>query len=254
MRLKQTVWIFILLVLTFSAVAAPPFLTESQTSGESGLIIKYPQQPFYLTGSSMDMHFHVFNSTGHPIDDSITSCFIHVYNSTENHLLKKAATYDNYDFEVELGSNITSVVGYYSYIFQCVNDDVGGFVGEAFEITDTQNKEQQISGSVLAVLILSPMIFGIFLLIAALALNPEEHPALRIFMILLSFMTYIISAWFGVISIIRFYNFPEMQAGLASSIWIIGIMISVIIIYFLIYAFYKATHAAAQRKKEEMLQ
>ena len=110
------------------------------------------------------------------------------------------------------------------------------------------------SGQPIAAIIISPLVFGLFLLIAALNLNPDEHGVIRIFMILLSFTTYFMTAWFGVLTIINYYSFDPMQNAIASSIWIFGSMFGVIVIYFLIYAFYKATRQAAQEKDEMMLQ
>lgn len=104
------------------------------------------------------------------------------------------------------------------------------------------------------VIIITPLIFGLFLLIGALILEPLEHGAIRIFMILLSLLTYFISSWFGVLALIEFYTFTAMQEAIVTGVWILGTMISVIITYFVIYAFYKSTHAAAQKENEMMLQ
>lgn len=106
----------------------------------------------------------------------------------------------------------------------------------------------------IAAIILTPLIFGFFLIFGAYLLDPEEHPILRVFMMLLSLMTYFVSSWFGMLAIVQYYDFSPMQEAIATAVWVFGIMIFVIVAYFMIYAFYKGTHAAAQRKKEMMLQ
>lgn len=103
-------------------------------------------------------------------------------------------------------------------------------------------------------IIMTPLIFGAFLIFGAYMLDPEEHGVIRIFMLLLALLTYFISSWFGALAIIEFYTFNAMQEAIVTGVWILGSMIVVLIFYFLIYAFYKAAHAAAQRKKEMMLQ
>jgi hypothetical protein len=255
---KGLIYLVLFLFLIISVVGVKPVATQIEI-GADLLAIEYIKNPYLTVADSITLHFHVFNSTGVPRDNTTTSCIIHVYNSTQSHILIQTAKFDDvYDFEVVLGSNITTVVGYYQYIFQCSPLEQGGeqygFISDYFEITDTTEKEKDVNGSILAVMILLPILFGLMLLIGSLSLNPEEHPVLRIFLMLLSFMTYLISSWLGVINVIRYYNFDELQNSTVTSVWIAGIMIGVIIIYFLIYAFYKGIHASAQKQKEMMLQ
>jgi len=110
------------------------------------------------------------------------------------------------------------------------------------------------SGQPLAVIIISPLILGLFFILSAFVLDPNEHNVLRIFLILLSMVTFFMSSWLGALTIIKYYDFDPMQEAIVTGVWVFGTMIVVIVIYFLIYAFYKGVHAAAQRKKEMMLQ
>ena len=217
-------------------------------------MIEFPHQPYYIAVSSMTFHFHVFNSTGNILDNTTTSCLIHVYNASNKHILIQDATYEDDDFEVSFGSNISDTIGYFSYIFQCSNPSEAGFVADTFEITNTVNIEPNVSGSPLAALILAPMIFGILLLFGALVLDPEEHAVMRIFLMLLSFTTYFMSAWFGVQALVRYYGFIDLQDSTTLTVFIIAGCLFVIVSYFIIYAFYKSVYAAAQKKKEMMLQ
>jgi hypothetical protein len=80
----------------------------------------------------------------------------------------------------------------------------------------------------------------------------EDHVVLKIFLFLLSLCSYFISAYFSMISLIKFYVFPELNDALVLSVVLIGFILFVILCYFLLYIFSKATHAAAMNKKEKM--
>lgn len=112
---------------------------------------------------------------------------------------------------------------------------------------------EDTGGNPIAIIIMSPMILGLFFLIGAALLDQEEHGVLKIGLILLSFMTYFMTAWMAVQTLIKYYDFAELQESTAIGVMTFGIMIGVIVTYFLIYAFYKAIHAAAQKKDEMML-
>lgn len=111
-----------------------------------------------------------------------------------------------------------------------------------------------VSGFPIAAIILSPMILGFFFMLGAFILDPEEHGVLRIFFVLFALLTYYLSAWFGILTIVQYYSFDPLQDAIGKSVFIVGAVMFTIIAYFLIYAFYKATHAAAQQKQEMMLQ
>lgn len=111
-----------------------------------------------------------------------------------------------------------------------------------------------VSGYPIAAIIISPLILGFLLLVGAFLMDKEEHPILRIFLMLFSFMTYFLSAWMGLQTIVNYYTFDPLQDSLTTSVWVFGGAVVLIIVYFLIYAFYKAAHTAAQNEKERMLQ
>ena len=254
MKKISIIFLMFMIVTSINIIAAPPFIAE-QSSGSAGLFIKTPQQPYYLANTNgIDFHFHVFNETGYPLTNITVNCLLHIYNSTGNHVLKSIASYDEPDFEVEINSTISNNPDYYSYIFQCNTTNKGGFIGETFEISTTQNKESSVSGSILAIMILLPMLFGIMLLLGSFLLDPIEHNVLRIFLLFFSFITYFISSWFGVMSLIRYYNFVELTNSTITSVWIAGVMLFVILSYFMIYIFFQISQKAAQNKKEMMLQ
>lgn len=110
-----------------------------------------------------------------------------------------------------------------------------------------------VSGYPIAAIILSPLILGFLMLAGASLIDSEEHPILRIFLVLFAFMTYFLTAWMGVQTIVNYYTFDALQDSLTTSVWVFGGAMVVILCYFLIYAFWKASETAAQNDRERRL-
>jgi F0F1-type ATP synthase membrane subunit b/b' len=54
------------------------------------------------------------------------------------------------------------------------------------------------------------------------------------------------------VGLVKYYNFPELQNAIAFSIYIIGTVFFVLLLYFITYVFYKAIKTAAKAKAEEL--
>ena len=104
---------------------------------------------------------------------------------------------------------------------------------------------------ILAAIILLPMILAIMMLIASATLDGEEHPALKVALFLLSIIPFFASMHFGMLSVVKFYDFPELQNAIGDTTYWVGIMFFILITYFIIYLFYKAVHSAAQKREEQ---
>lgn len=253
MRLKYILFLLLTIFISFSVMAVNPHtLIDSTAQSGGGIIIRYITVPELISADALGFHFHVFNSSGYILTNTTADCNIHIYNNSNTQILKQNAVFDGGVFEINLGSNITNRVGTYNYIFTCNSTNEAGFVGHYFNIVDMETTET-VSGEVLSVMILLPFIFGLMLLIGSFALDPAEHPVLRTFMMLLSFMTYFISTWIGIQTIIKYYNFPDLQDSTTTAVFIFGVVMFIILSYFMIYSFYKAVHISAQKKKEMML-
>jgi hypothetical protein len=100
-------------------------------------------------------------------------------------------------------------------------------------------------------MVLLPLLFAIIFMIGSLTMG-TDHVALKIFLFLLSLCSYFSSAYFGIISLVKFYIFPELNDALSLSVVIIGFILFVVICYFIIYIINKGVHAAAQKKNEEL--
>lgn len=119
--------------------------------------------------------------------------------------------------------------------------------GTTREVISRPERENMI----IAVIILMPMLLGFILLWAANGLG-EDHAVIRLFMFLLSPIMFIVSLHFGVVSLVKFYNFPELQDTIGDTIYWFGIVLGVIITYFIIYLFIKMVHTMAEKKNQRI--
>lgn len=104
---------------------------------------------------------------------------------------------------------------------------------------------------IISILIALPIIFAIALIIYAVNLD-KEHGILKTFLGLLSFALFWLSAQFAMTSIIKFYNFPELQNTLASAVRITGYVFIIIVVYWFIYLIYKMVKDYRMKKQERM--
>jgi uncharacterized membrane protein (DUF441 family) len=135
--------------------------------------------------------------------------------------------------------NVTQGEG--DYIVRLCDDST-----REIKVTDTTGDKTMI-----AVLILVPLILGLFLLIGSATMG-EEHGILRIFMFLLTFILFFTSLHFGMLGVVKFYNFPELQEAIGSTTYWVGIVFGVIVAYFCIYAIIKMIETIAKRKRQKL--
>lgn len=248
---KIDVWIFIFLLLVIPVIAVPPF--EEASNPSVGFDIKYPAFDILKQNTAFEFEFHVYNkSTGKPINAGI-GCYFHLYNSSGKHiaeLVDNTVSHD-YDYGFDIGGGNFSNVGMYSYLVQCNNSELGGFVDAPFEVSPMGNYREK-SNILLAILTLLPMLLGIFFLIGASTLNNEDHAPMKIILFLLSIVTFFASLHMAMIGIVRMYNLPEIESAIGNWTYWFGIVFFVIVVYFLIYLFYTMVHKAAEKKKERL--
>lgn len=97
-----------------------------------------------------------------------------------------------------------------------------------------------------AALIIVPMLLGLILLAGAATLG-RQHTPLKVFLFLMSVLPFFASMHFGLVAVIKFFDWPEMQDAIASTLWWVGISFAVIVIYWFIYWLY----SLAQNMKEK---
>ena len=163
----------------------PPFQSGSTYVSEK-LEIAYPKLEYFESESNFTLHFHVFNSTGFPLNVSTTTCTMHLYDSQDAHILKTIMKFeDEYDYEANINTSIIKKDGAYSYIVQCLNDQQGGFVSGSFQVVNQARNKALSNGRILASVI-GLGILAFFFLLLAFSLDKEDHFLLKLFAVFFS--------------------------------------------------------------------
>jgi hypothetical protein len=111
--------------------------------------------------------------------------------------------------------------------------------------------ERDSGNMIIAVLVMLPILFAFILLIAALSMG-DTHAILKTFLFLLSFVMFWVSLHFGLTALIKFYNFPEMQELIGTTVEWTSWILFAIISYFFIYMIYLIFKNIAEKKKEKL--
>lgn len=112
--------------------------------------------------------------------------------------------------------------------------------------------EEEEDKMIIAIIILLPMILSIMFLIGAAILDQKEHKTLKIFLFLLSPLPFFVSMNIAIMSVVKFYDFPELQNLIGSTTYWFGWVFFVIIVYFIIYLFYTVVNHISQKKQERL--
>ena len=91
---------------------------------------------------------------------------------------------------------------------------------------------------IIAIIILLPMLLGLFMVFGAWSLDQETHAPLRIFLFLMSTVTFWTSMHFGLLSLIEFFEFEALEDMVATTIFWSGWVFGAILAYFMIYLIY----------------
>ena len=100
-------------------------------------------------------------------------------------------------------------------------------------------------------LIFLPMLLSLIIIIGAVMMN-EEHAVFKIFLFLLSIVPFFASMNFGLLAVIRYFDWPELQELIGTTVWWFGLMFVVIVSYFIIYVMYVLFTSMAQKKLERL--
>lgn len=225
-------------------------------TGVLGLIIIYPKNSFYHNDGNLTFHYHIFNATNDlQINVSVgLSCYIHVYNGSNKHLIEDKLVLDSNGMELKyaLPYNITNKTGEYPYLVWCnTTNGQGGFISDSFEITN-DGKEKE-GGYLLALFIgILPLLIG-FLLLKWSDILGDEHNIIRLALMLMSFTTIFISLWLTTAGVVRFVSWPEMEESLGTITLIFGGLYFAVLSYFIIYLLRKV-FIGIQKSKEERLE
>ncbi|GAF78344.1 unnamed protein product [marine sediment metagenome] len=162
---KKIIYLFVFILLAYSVIAAPP-VTQTFT-GDVGLTIENPLATTLMQNRDVISHIHVYNSSnGFAMDDTTTSCFLHITNQTGHRIFNETYPYDATEMEWHLnisGENF-NVLGDYGFIIQCNTSTIGGFIRGKVEVTYSGIEEKRF---LLAIII---GILGIMIVYASMGI------------------------------------------------------------------------------------
>jgi hypothetical protein len=190
-----------------------------------------------------------YSICGNPQDNTLLPCVVpFVYNDTcvnATVSLYNSSVLNNSFFVLNMSS------GLYTEPFSCaalfnVSREGDYYVNGSNSLL--YNVSLEVNKTMLAAIIFIPIIFGLLFIVGSVSLG-KDHPALRVGLYLLSFMSVISASHLAAMMVAKYYDFPELQQTLADNVWIYGLMVGVIISYFLIYFIAIAVRTAAQDKK-----
>lgn len=124
------------------------------------------------------------------------------------------------------------------------------------ELCDGSTREVSVKSEddnkmIVAIIILLPLLMGFLLLYAGNQLS-NEHSAIKILMFLFAPISFWVSLHFGMVSLVKYYDFPELQNLIGSTVYWTGGIFILLFVYWVIYLFVKMTNYSAQKKKEKL--
>lgn len=229
-----------MLLMISIAQAAPPGLQENPVY-TTGLEIIYPQNPAFKQGENFALHFHIANITnGMPIDPSSVSCYIHVYNGSDSHVLQKNLTIDSNGLELTTGtlnSTYSKTIGVFPYLVNCNNSasSLGGFVSTTYEIT-ADGRYYTENSSALPFIVYLLGVVGIFFWFGSMIKEDELGQALKLLMNLAGLAMLIIGAGYLMVTM-QTLGVSQESYNLAFTIYNIILWILVFIIAIFLWIF-----------------
>ena len=141
-------------------------------------------------------------------------------------------------------------IGAYNADIECNETNIATnttnyYTGNCDFIVESESK------MIIAMIILLPMLLGFIMLLGSFFLG-DDHAVLKIFLFLLAPITFWMSLHMGMLAIIKYFDFPELQVLMGKTTYWTGMVFFVILAYYLLYVFMKAIHVAAQKKKERL--
>ena len=230
-----------------SLVYAPKPVPQTLSSF---LSIEFADAQTLQTGRGYSFKVHVFNGTnGMPVGEGAT-CYLHLYNASENHLveLNTSTVSHKYDYEISVGAGNFTDPGIYPFVFQCNTSSAGGYYSSYLEVTNSGMPFETNSNGFMLVILL-PLLFYGLLLFGSTQMG-DEHQVLKIFIFLLAPVFFWASMHFALITIAQVYNLPALQEFIADTVYWIALICGVVLTYFIIYLFYKLVKIANQEKEE----
>jgi hypothetical protein len=129
----------------------------------------------------------------------------------------------------------------------------GDYVVQLCDLTTREVRviEEDEGRMIIAALIFAPLVLGLFFVFGAWSMG-TDHPLMRLFLFLLSIISFFSSMHFGAVAVVKFYNMPEMEELIASTTYWVGWVLFIIVSYYSIYTIKIIIDAAAQKKEKRL--
>lgn len=149
-------------------------------------------------------------------------------------------------------NNSLESIGNGLYIFNFTQPE-GGYV---VKLCDATTREVKVTfpeddNMALGVIILLPILLGMMFMFSSFKLG-EHHPALAIFLWLISPLFFLTSFHFGLLSIVKLYGWAEMQNLIGSTTYWVTIVIAVLFIYWFLFIIIKALTSTYEKKQQKI--
>ncbi len=234
---KLGVWIIFLILLASSVFAVS---YDFQQEG-NGIVINYKDQIYIKQNEYYNFRVHVFNDSvgGALLTDSTTTCTIHLYNQSGNHLIQSGGgmTYNNADFGIEIDGKNFSTTGHYVYTVGCSNAQGWGFISGHFVVTEDRLSDEVLDSSSG----ISVFLFMMFITIGMFALGfwgkfLKESPIINLVIVRSCFLLGLLMSMFtsGVLMRISDVTNLGLNQEMAMFIFIFGWAMYVSMIYLVV--------------------
>lgn len=146
---RQSLMLVLFLFILSSLCYGQPFPAQ-ESDREIELQILFPKFEVLKLNNDFQFNIHVFNASGIRLDNITTDCYLHIYNSSGQHIIREKMLFDSEDFYLDIGGNNFSEVSSYAFNVWCNNTvEQGGFSSKEVLITTSgviyENNYQEIA-------------------------------------------------------------------------------------------------------------
>lgn len=249
MKYEKILLLVVGMILFSCTVLAVPPVTQ-EFIGDVGLTLENPLVSFLKQGRDVIAHLHVYNSSsGFPMTNESTSCFLDIYNETGYEIFRENYSYVHNEWELNISGGNFSGLGEYGFLIQCNTAEIGGFVRGRVKVTESGMEESVTGGGTLIGIIL----FGITFIFMGLAVAFKDSRPWMIFFFLFGFLMMIVDLRFAAMIIQSNSNISNMVGNL-NMLYTIFVPILIFMLFLAtIYLFIKAIKSFDKRGREEMI-
>jgi hypothetical protein len=226
---KITTLFFCFFLAASICVAVPPVQTSA---GQTQWLVEYPKVDAIPKGMNYSVHTHILNNSGHYLNGTQATCWLHLYNQSGSHIKEVKMVVDGFDYESYFDQ--TRTIGTYPFIIWCAKGSEGGMASSAFIVTNDGQLRTYSWEWPLAFIAIGFM--GLLIALFAL-LNSENFfmQVMRLFLLLVCF--YLSIAVLGLsVGFAQNHNAPQYIVSTLTSIytvdvWIVRVFTAIVFMY-----------------------